>query len=223
MDPREPGTATRPARPAGSKLLFSGDEIAAAVDRVAGEIRTVYGDEELTVVAVLHGGLVFAADLLRRLDMPVRLGVVLASSYRGPSTEPGELHVQFQPQLDLRGRHVLLLDDILDTGRTLAAVRADLLARGAASIAIAVLLDKPSRRQVDVRADYRGLVVPDVFVVGYGLDFDGRWRNLPDIVALPQGGAHGAGQPAEAAAAHAVAPAQPELGLADDEALAAES
>jgi hypoxanthine phosphoribosyltransferase len=183
----EPGAPVRPARPPGSQVLFTGAQIAAAVDRLAGEIRAVYGDEELTVVAVLHGGLVFAADLMRRLDMPVRLGVVLASSYRGPSTEPGELQVQFNPELQLRGRHVLLLDDILDTGRTLMRLRDELRMHGPRSLRLAALLDKPSRRVVPLHADFVGFSIPDVFVVGYGLDWNERWRNLPDIVALPAG------------------------------------
>jgi len=183
----EPAPPVRPARPSGSEVLFTGEQIAATVDRLAGEIRTVYGDEELTVVAVLHGGLVFAADLMRRLDMPVRLGVVLASSYRGASTEPGELQVQFNPELQLRGRHVLLLDDILDTGRTLMRLRDELSMHGPRTLRLAALLDKPSRRVVPLHADFVGFAIPDVFVVGYGLDWNERWRNLPDIVALPPG------------------------------------
>jgi hypoxanthine phosphoribosyltransferase len=182
-----PPTATRALRPPGSEVLFTGSQIAVAVERLADEVRAVYGDEELTVVAVLHGGLVFAADLLRRLDMPVRLGVVLASSYRGATTQPGELHVQFQPQLELRGRHVLLLDDILDTGRTLMRLRDELSMHGPRSLRLATLLDKPGRRVVPLQADFVGFTIPDLFVVGYGLDWNERWRNLPDIVALPAG------------------------------------
>jgi hypoxanthine phosphoribosyltransferase len=182
-----PGRAARAGAPPGSQVLFTGEEIRAAVDRLAGEIRAVYGEEELTLVAVLHGGLVFAADLLRRLDMPVRLGVVFASSYRGPSTEPGELHVQLSPDLQLRGRHVLLLDDILDTGRTLMRLRDELRMLAPRSLRIVTLVDKPSRRLVPLQADFTGFTIPDLFVVGYGLDWNERWRNLPDIVALPPG------------------------------------
>jgi len=144
--PATPSAAPRPAYPAGCQVLFTGDEIREAVERLAGEIRAVYGQEELTVVAVLHGGLVFAADLMRRLDMPVRLGVALASSYRGGATEPGELQVQMHPGLDVVGRHVLLLDDILDTGRTLLRLRDELRAQQPRSVRLATLLDKPSRR-----------------------------------------------------------------------------
>jgi hypoxanthine phosphoribosyltransferase len=227
--PREPLPAPPAPLPAGyppgGEVLFTAARIGAAVGRMAERIDADYRGQDLVAVVILHGGVVFAADLIRRLQrVNLRLETLLARSYVGTASQTGgqPVPVLAHGPLDVAGRAVLLVDDILDTGRTLAAVRADLLARGAASIAIAVLLDKPSRRQIDVRADYRGLVVPDVFVVGYGLDFDGRWRNLPDIVALPHGGAHGAGTPAVAAAAHAAAPGQPGTAVADSEALAAE-
>ncbi len=187
-------TADRSLRanyPPGCQVLFTGAEIRAAVERLAREIKAVYGDEELTVVCVLHGGLIFAADLMRLLDMPVRLGVVLASSYRGTATSPGDLHVQIHPSLDLAGRHVLLLDDILDTGRTLTRLRDDLRALGPASVRLVTLVDKPSRRVVPLQADFCGFSIPDLFVVGYGLDWNERYRNLPDIVALPAGAGAG--------------------------------
>jgi hypoxanthine phosphoribosyltransferase len=187
--PAPPDAAPRPEYPPGCQTLFTGDEIREAVERLAREIRAVYGREELTVVAVLHGGLVFAADLMRRLDMPMRLGVALASSYRGAATEPGELSVQLHPGLEVAGRHVLLVDDILDTGRTLQRLRDDLHAQGARSVRLATLLDKTSRRVAPLHADFTGFTIPDLFVVGYGLDWNERYRNLPDIVALPRGGA----------------------------------
>ncbi len=175
--------------PPGSQVLYTGREIAAAVDRLAAEISAVYGSEELVVIAVLHGGIVFAADLIRRLDLPLRLGVVLASSYRGDATSPGELKLLLAPTSDVAGKHVLLVDDILDTGRTLTLVRQQLLSHGPGSVRIATLLDKPSRRAVPIDADFRGLVIPDLFVVGYGLDWNERFRHLPDIVALPSAAA----------------------------------
>ena len=187
--PAPPFATLRPEYPPGSQTLFTGDEIREAVERLASEIRAVYGREELTVVAVLHGGLVFAADLMRRLDMPVRLGVALASSYRGGATEPGELQVQMHPGLDVAGRHVLLVDDILDTGRTLLRLRDSIRAMDPRSVRLATLVDKPSRRVAPLHADFTGFTIPDLFIVGYGLDWNERYRNLPDIVALPRGGA----------------------------------
>jgi hypoxanthine phosphoribosyltransferase len=183
------GRVPHPSLPAGSRVLFTGAEIGAAVDRIAADVRAHYGDEELLVIAVLHGGLVFAADLIRRLDMPLRLGVVTTRSYAGGATTAGELKLMLEPTHDVAGRHVLLVDDILDTGRTLTFLRDHLAHRGELgprSVRVATLLDKPSRRQVPIEADFRGLVIPDLFVVGYGLDWNERFRNLPDIVALPR-------------------------------------
>ena len=177
--------------PAGCRVLFTGEQIRAAVDRLAGEVRATYGDEELTVVCVLHGGIVFAADLIRRLDMPLRFGVMMASSYRGTATSAGALQVLMLPSLELAGRHVLLLDDILDTGRTLKRLRDEIAALAPRSVRIAALVDKPSRRLVPLEADFRGFEIPDLFIVGYGLDWNERYRNLPDIVALPAGAGEG--------------------------------
>ena len=177
--------APREARPPGSRVLLDGAQIRAGVERLAHEIRAVYAGDELTLLVVLHGGLVFAADLMRQLDMPLRLGVALASSYRGDATRPGALQVQLPANLDVAGRHVLLLDDILDTGRTLARLRDDVLRLAPLSVRVVTLLDKPDRRVVPLRADFTGFTIPDVFVVGYGLDWNERFRNLPDVVALP--------------------------------------
>ena len=218
--PQQTARAPLPAPPAplpagyppGGEVLFTAARISAAVGRMAESIDADYRGQDLVAVVILHGGVVFAGDLIRRLHrVNLRLETLLARSYVGTASQAGgqPVPVHAHGALDVAGRAVLLVDDILDTGRTLTAVRDDLIARGAASIAIAVLLDKPSRRQVDVRADYRGLVVPDVFVVGYGLDFDGRWRNLPDIVALPHGAPHAAVPPAAPAASAAAHPAAP--------------
>jgi hypoxanthine phosphoribosyltransferase len=167
-------------------VLFTTERIRTEVERLAAEVTATYAGEELTVLVVLHGGLVFAADLIRRLDIPLRLDVVMAASYHGRSTDPGALSVRLRPDLEVTDRHVLIVDDILDTGATLARLREQVRERRPRSLRTAVLLDKPSRRAVPIEADFRGLEVPDVFVVGYGLDWDGRWRNLPEIVTLPE-------------------------------------
>jgi hypoxanthine phosphoribosyltransferase len=182
----EPGSAPAPARPDGGEVLFTGEQIAETVARMGAEINATYAGQQLTVVTILHGGLIFTADLIRRLELPLHLGVVFASSYRGAETRPGQLTIAVDEALDIAGRHVLLVDDILDTGRTLTRVRDELLARGPASLRTATLLDKPARREVEIAPDFRGFLIEDVFVVGYGLDFDGRWRNLPEILALPE-------------------------------------
>lgn len=170
------------------RILFTEADIRARVDHVAREVAAYYEGEPCTVVAVLKGGCVFAADLIRKLPMPLSLSFAAASSYRDGTTS-GVLKLTFlPPEPEIRGRRILLVDDILDTGRTAAALREKLLAHGAHEVKTCVLLDKPSRRVVACRADFSCFDVEDVFIVGYGLDFAGRYRNLPYIgVLCPEG------------------------------------
>lgn len=178
-------TMDRPQHyPENAQLLYGGPEIAATVYRMGRDVRAVYGQEELTVVAVLNGAIIFCADLIRHLDMPLQLQTVSASSYHGDATSAGDLSVSVTCHDSLRDRHVLLVEDILDTGRTLSRLRDEINKANPRSLRIATLLDKPSRRIVPVQADFVGFQIPDLFVVGCGLDHDGRWRNLPDILAL---------------------------------------
>ncbi len=166
------------------RILFSEAEIVAGIDRVAQAVTRDHRGREFTVVSVLKGSCVFASDLIRRIPIPLKLAFVAASSY-GDGTESGELELNFFPSGDeIEGRELLLVDDILDTGRTLARLRGELLARGASAVRTCVFLDKPARRAVDFRADYSAFEVEDLFVVGYGLDFAGRYRNLPYVGAL---------------------------------------
>ncbi|MHC5212393.1 MAG: hypoxanthine phosphoribosyltransferase [Planctomycetota bacterium] len=171
-------------RPVAGRTLISSRRIHAEVAALGQRVRTAYAGKDLTVVCVLDGALVFTADLVRELDVPVRIETVMARSYRGGTTTPGELQMRLECAARLRGRHVLVVEDILDTGRTLAAVRRAILEAGPTSLRVAVLLDKPSRRVEPVHADFVGFEIPDVFVVGYGMDHDGQYRNLPDIRAL---------------------------------------
>jgi hypoxanthine phosphoribosyltransferase len=176
-----------PATPPGSTQLFAPDEIRHAVDRLGLSIRECYGQGDLTVVVALKGALVFAADLIRRLDMPIRLRTVTARSYREESTLPGTLDLDLSGLGELHGRDVLIVDDILDTGRTMSALLTEVRKLSPTSLRSAVLLDKPSRREVPVQADFTGFHIEDHFVVGYGLDHDGLYRNFPFIVALGTG------------------------------------
>ncbi len=165
-------------------ILLDEPTIIAGIDRVAGELTRFYEGDDFTVVGVLKGSCVFTADLIRRLPIPLELAFVAASSYRDGTTS-GRLDLNFFPaEHEIEGRRLLLIDDILDTGRTLAALRSELLGRGASEVKTCVFLDKPARRAVELDADFRCFEVADKFVVGYGLDFAGRYRNLPFVGAL---------------------------------------
>lgn len=166
------------------KVLLSADDIQRRVAEMALQIAADYRGQHVTIVGVLTGCLMFLADLVRHLDLPLRIGLVQASSYRGEATSPGTLRVQPELLPDLRGRHVLLLDDILDTGQTLAHLGGHLQGLGVASLRIGVLLRKVGRQQVDLEPDYRGFDIPDAFVVGYGLDYNDEYRHLPYIAIL---------------------------------------
>jgi len=166
------------------RVLFSEVEIESAIDRIAGEVTRLYQGREFTVVSVLKGSLVFTADLIRRIPIPLELAFVGVSSY-GSGTSSGALELQRLPsKAELEDRSLLVVDDILDTGRTLDFVRRELVRLGAREVHTCVFLDKPSRRVVPIEPDLRGFLVGDLFVVGYGLDFAGRYRNLPYVGAL---------------------------------------
>ncbi len=141
-------------------------------------------DAEITLVAVMTGAMIFCADLIRRIPVVMKIGLLSVSSYPGESLESRGAQLLSQRLGDLRGRHVLLVDDILDSGRTLGLVTPRLIEAGAAGVKTCVLLrkDRESARQTPV--DYVGFDIPDEFVVGYGMDFDDYYRNLPDIVTL---------------------------------------
>ena len=165
-------------------VLLSATELAAGIDRLADTVRREYDRRPLVVVGVLTGSIVLVADLIRRLECPIELSLVSASSYRGRATSPGRLELRLDSLPDLAGRDVLLVDDIFDTGRTLEALDAELRSRGAASVRSLVLVRKAGRAEVAFQPDFVGFDIPDVFVVGYGLDFDGAWRHLPHLAAL---------------------------------------
>ncbi|MFM7107739.1 MAG: phosphoribosyltransferase [Planctomycetaceae bacterium] len=166
------------------EILLSSADISAGIDRLADEVRRECGGRPLTVVGVLTGSIMVVADLIRRLDGPVNVSMVWASSYRGTATSPGALEMRLDLLPDLVGRQVLLMYDIFDTGRTLAALLEELRRRGAASVRSLVLLRKAGRSEVAIEPDFVGFEIPDKFVVGYGLDFDGALRHLPHLAAL---------------------------------------
>ena len=173
--------------------LFSESQIARAVEEIAAEIGERYDLSELVLVGAMVGAVCFLADLMRAFGEPVRVTTVRMSSYEGAG--PGDIEVMWMPRREgIEGRDVLIVEDIVDTGATCSLLSERLAALGARSVRICALLDKPSRRTYDVEVDYFGFRVPDVFVVGYGLDYDGAFRNLPAVHAL--GTAQGRSDPA---------------------------
>lgn len=166
------------------KTLLSEAQIRAGVARLAGEIADYYAGRPLTIVGVMTGSIVLLADLIRRLDIPLRVGLVQARSYRGAATTPGELALNTDLLPEVSGRDVLLVDDIFDTGQTLAALAAALARLEPRSLRSAVLLAKRGRQQVDYRPDHVVFEIPDEFVVGYGLDYRDAFRHLPFVATL---------------------------------------
>ncbi len=167
------------------KVLITAESIRKRVEELGAQIAADYRGKELSIIGVLTGSLIFLADLIRTLPMPVRIGLIQASSYRGQTTTPGELRVGPELTPDVRGRHVLLLDDILDTGQTLSKLVGHFTALQPASLKVAVLVRKIGRQTAPLEPDYCGFPIPDVFVVGYGLDYNDDYRHLPHIAELP--------------------------------------
>ena len=166
------------------RVLFDERTILRRLDEIAAQISNDYRDRELTVIAVLNGSLVFMSDLMRRIQLPLRLDCLSVASYHGKAETSGEVIFKQVAPPDVKGRHVLILDDILDSGHTLAAIRDKLETAHPRSIRVCVLLSKRKQRAREVDADYLGFEIEDEFVVGYGLDYDERYRNLPCIGVL---------------------------------------
>ena len=165
------------------RILITEVQLAKRIRQLSRQIEKDYKHRELAIVSLLNGAVMFLADLIRHISLPLRLDFIGVSSY-GAGTESGDLIFTKELRLDVKGRDVLLVDDILDTGRTLSRVRARLRALKPRRIRTCVLLDKPERRIEKVRADYIGFTIPNLFVVGYGLDFAERYRNLPFVGVL---------------------------------------
>lgn len=167
------------------KTLLTEEQLHEGVRRMADEIRRHYQGRPLTIVGVLIGSVVLLSDLIRLLDVPLRVELVQARSYRQRSTRPGPLVLNLDLlSSDVRGRHVLLVDDIFDTGNTLWELIPQIDELGPASVRTAVLLRKQGRCEVALKPDFVGFDIPDVFVVGYGLDYNDLYRNLPYVAAL---------------------------------------
>lgn len=178
------------------QVLISRERIASRVNELASmiardlavELRKEGGDASsagrVVLVPILTGAMIFTADLVREMPIKLSLGLVAVSSYPGESVTSKGAHLASELPKDLRGKHVVIIDDILDSGQTLALIRKEIEGQGAASVRICVLLDKQVKRVADVRPDYVGFEIPDEFVVGYGLDHNGYYRNYPEIATL---------------------------------------
>ncbi len=168
------------------RILITQSQIHNRVAELGAEIEATHDGEDLTLLVILHGSILFAADLMRAMSLPVYLESFRVASYHGGATSSGKVSMEQAETLkNLAGQHVLVVDDILDTGRTLHAVT-DLLRDevGAASVRSCVLLDKQVPRRVEISADFTGFEIEDAFVIGYGLDYQGKYRNLPFIGTL---------------------------------------
>lgn len=167
-----------------AEILFDENRLKNIAEDISNHINADYADKSLVVVGVLKGSFVFLADLFRRLNVDCTLDFIAASSYGSGTVSSGSVEIKKDISADVKDKHVILVEDILDTGNTLSFIREYIARRGAASVKICTLLDKPSRRKQPIIADYVGAEVEDVFIVGYGLDYNERYRNLPYIGVL---------------------------------------
>jgi len=166
------------------KILISRDEIAKAVNRLAREIERDYQDRQPLLVSVLRGSFMFTADLIRQIDLTLELDFIRLSSYGTARESSGKVRIAQGVKTPVKGRDVLIVEDIVDTGITISFLLGYLRKKHPASLKVCTLTDKPSRRRVPVPIDYHGFIVPNKFIVGYGLDLNQRFRNLPDIYTL---------------------------------------
>ena len=166
------------------KVMFNEVELQGVCKRLGEQITKDYEGKDLLIVGILNGAIVFVTDLMRQIDRQINIDFMSVSSYGSGTTSSGNIHVAKDLNSDIAGRNVLIVEDILDTGVTLSNLVPMLKMRNPNSVKICTILDKPSRRKADIAPDYEGFAVPDEFVVGYGLDYDEKYRNLPYIGVL---------------------------------------
>ena len=167
------------------RVLIPEDQIEARITEIADQISEAYKGESLHLICILKGGAMFMCELAKCIhDVDVSFDFMSVSSYGGGTTSSGEVKITKDFDVSIEGRHLIIVEDILDSGRTLSYLMKTLKARGAASIALCTFLDKPDRRVVPVEVAYKGFTVPDAFIVGYGLDYDQKYRNLPYVGVL---------------------------------------
>ena len=165
-------------------VLISKEQIAQKVKELAKTLTEEYKDKNPLLICILKGSFIFFADLIREMNIPVEIEFMAISSYGTASTSSGEVKVVKDTDKSLENRHVIIIEDIIDTGLTLSYLKNMLARRAPASIKICALLDKPDRREIEIEADYLGFKIPNHFVIGYGLDYAQKYRNMPDVCIL---------------------------------------
>lgn len=163
------------------KTLFTKEEIKERVEELGREVSEFYQDKDLVVLSLLRGGFIFTADLIRELSVPVEVDFMTTSSYGDSEVSSGRVNIVHDIRSKIKGRDVLIVDDIVDSGYTLEKVIESLTLKNPNSIRVCTMLDKPSRRKVEVSPDFVGFTIPDVFIVGYGLNYGDHYRNIPYI------------------------------------------
>ena len=166
------------------EVLVSEKQLKKRIKEMAEEITRDYAGKAPLMVGILRGSVIFMADLVRQIDLPVTMDFMVVSSYGAGTVSSGLVNIRKDLEEDIRGRDVIIVEDILDTGNTLVKLTAELLRREPASLKLCVMLDKPSRRTTPIKADYVGFSIPDAYVVGFGLDFDQDYRQLPYVGVL---------------------------------------
>ena len=165
-------------------VLISREEIDKMVTGLADRITKDYQGREVVMVGILKGSFIFMSDLVRKIDLPMVIDFMSVSSYYGGTKSSGVVKIVKDLDNDIEGKHVIIVEDIVDSGLTLGHLKEMLLTRNPASLAVCAAFDKPDRRKVDIAAEYTGSQIPDEFIIGYGLDYDGKYRNLPDVCIL---------------------------------------
>jgi hypoxanthine phosphoribosyltransferase len=168
------------------EILFDQDQIAAAVKKLAKEISHDYGEEELIVISILKGAFMFTADLVREMTCPMAVDFMRATSYGSGTKTSGNVTLTKDLEIDIADKNVMIVEDIIDSGLTLVSIRDLLLSRKPKSLKICALVDKRARREVEIEGDYIGFTIEDGFIVGYGIDYAERYRNVPAIYVVPQ-------------------------------------
>ena len=166
------------------EILVSEKQLKKRIREMAEEITRDYAGKAPLMVGILRGSVIFMADLVRQIDLPITMDFMVVSSYGAGTVSSGLVNIKKDLEEDIRGRDVIIVEDILDTGNTLVKLTAELLRREPASLKLCVMLDKPSRRTTPIKADYVGFSIPDAYVVGFGLDFDQGYRQLPYVGVL---------------------------------------